>query len=120
MTEEATDGSAAQREADPRPGHGAGPFVDAVVGQLSRGFENAGAGAQQQVDALADRLARVLVACEQGDTEPVLSTLVDDPLLLSAIFQNIDLLYAHDYPHADAVSMLTLDAVHRAVEAEEG
>lgn len=120
MTAGPADGAGARRPDDPRPGHGVGPFVDAVVGQLSRGFESAGAGAQQQVDSLTDRLARVLEACEQGDTEPVLSTLVEDPLLLSAVFQNIDLLYAHDYPFADAMSMLTLDAVHRAVEAEEG
>lgn len=120
MTENTSDGAPTRGQDDPRPGHGAGPFVDAVVAQLSRGFDAAGAGAQQEVDALTDRLARVLEACEQSDPAPVLSTLVEDPLLLSAVFQNIDLLYAHDYPFADAMSMLTLDAVHRAVEAEEG
>lgn len=104
---------------DTRPGHGAGPFVDAVVSQLARGVDEAGAGAQQQVDALSDRLASLLVACEQADDDAALSTLLQDALLLSVVFQNVDLLYAHDYPHADRLSMLILDAVHRAVEAEE-
>ena len=35
------------------------------------------------------------------------------------VAREIDLLYANDYPHADVLSMLTLDAVHRAVEDEE-
>ena len=120
MMEGERNGSEATHPPDTRPGHGAGPFVEAVIGQLARGFDAAGAGAQQQVDALADRLARVLVACEQNDAEPVVATLTDDLLLLSAVFQNIDLLYTHDYPYSDAMSMLTLEAVHRAVEADEG
>jgi hypothetical protein len=119
MMEDQSAAAAERRQSDPRPGHGAGPFVDAVVAQLSRGVDEAGAGAQQQVDSLADRLASVLIACEQRDPEPALTLLVEDPVLLSAVFQNIDLLYAHEYPYADAVSLLTLDAVHRAVEAEE-
>ena len=97
---------------------GAGPFVDAVVAQLARGIDEAGAGAQQQVDDLTDRLTTLLLACEQGEVEEAIVPLVQDTVLLSAVFQNIDLLYAHDYPHADQVSMLTLDAVHRAVEQE--
>lgn len=111
--------SAAARKVDPGRDDGAAAFVDAVVAQLSRNVESAGAGAQQRVDELSDRLASILLAGEQGGTEPALGILLEDPLLLSAIFQNIDLLYARGYPHADAVSMLTLDAVHRAVEAEE-
>ena len=105
---------------DTRPGHGAGPFVDAVVAQLGRSIDEAGAGAQQQVDALSDQLASLLLACERGDDETAVSTLLQDALLLSLVFQNVDLLYVHDYPHADRVSLLILDAVHRAVEAEEG
>lgn len=104
---------------DSRPGHGASSFVEAVVSQLSRGIEEAGAGAQQQVDWLTDRLTSILLACEQGDTQPALKTMIEDPLLLSSIFQNIDLLYTHDYPYADELSMLTLDAVHRATQAED-
>ena len=103
-----------------QPGHGTGPFVQAVVGQLSRAMDSAGAGAQQRLDWLTDRLASILVACEQGDEEATVAALIEDPELLSAVFQNVDLLYANDYPHADALSVLTLDAVHRAVEAEEG
>lgn len=104
--------------ADLRPGHGAGPFVQAVVGQLSRGVQEAGAGAQQRVDELTSRLTTLLLACEQGEPEQAIPALLQDTVLLSAVFQNIDLLYEHDYPFADQVSMLTLDAVHRAVEAE--
>lgn len=105
---------------DAAPGHGARPFVDAVVGQLARSIEEAGAGAQQRVDELSDLLTTLLLACEQEEVETAASLLVQDTVLLSAVFQNIDLLYAHDYPHADEVSVVTLDAVHRAVEAAEG
>lgn len=110
------------RSTDPgegSPGHGVGPFVEAVIDQISRGVDQVGPSGQQRVDALADRLATILIAFEQGVTEPALATLVEDPLLLSSFFQNVDLLYAHAYPHADAVSMLTLEAIHLAVEAEE-
>lgn|SRR5690606_15362178 len=104
----------------PVPGPGAGPFVEAVIAQLARGIGVAGAGAQEQLEELADRLASILLAAEQNDTEPAVQLLAEDVTLLSTIFQNIDLLYAHEYPFADALSMMTLDAVHRAVEADEG
>lgn len=120
MTEPLSETSPHTPAADARPGHGAGPFVDAVLAQLARGIDEAGAGAQQQVDALSDRLTSLLLACEQRDDEAAISILLQDALLLSVAFQNIDLLYSHDYPHADRVSMLILDAVHRAVEAEQG
>lgn len=113
-------GAAASDPADPRPGQGASPFVDAVVAQLARGVAEAGAGAQQRVDELSDLLTTLLLACEQEEVETAASVLVQDTDLLSAVFQNIDLLYDHGYPHADQVSMVTLDAVHRAVEAEGG
>ncbi len=109
-----------QPRLDERPGHGAGPFVQAVVTQLSRGIEEPGAGAQQQVEWLTDRLTSILIRLEQGEPATISEELVLDPLLLASIFQNIDLLYEHGYPHADALSMLTLEAIHEAVEREAG
>ena len=111
-------GSDSSPDPEERPGHGAGPFVAAVVGQLSRSMDDAGAGAQEQLEWLSDRLANILAASEQSDHEPAIGLMMEDPVLLAAIFQNIDLLYAHDYPWADAISVMTLEAVHRAVEAE--
>lgn len=105
---------------DEPPGQGAGPFVQAVVTQLSRGIEEPGAGAQQQVEWLTERLTSILIRLEQGESATISEELVLDPLLLASIFQNIDLLYEHGYPHADALSMLTLEAIHEAVEREEG
>jgi len=101
------------------PGHGAEAFVQAVVTQLARGVEEAGAGAQQQVEWLTDRLTSILIGVEQGEPAAVAEELVADPLLLASIFQNIDLLYDHGYPHANALSMLTLEAIHEAVERED-
>lgn len=116
MTE--TPESVDQVHGDERPGHGAGPFVEAVVTQLARGIEEPGAGAQQQVEWLTDRLTSILIRLEQGEPASISKELVLDPLLLASIFQNIDLLYEHRYPHADALSMVTLEAVHEAVERE--
>ena len=36
-----------------------------------------------------------------------------DTLLLSVFFQNLDLLYAHDYPGADAVALAIMTAIER-------
>jgi hypothetical protein len=34
-----------------------------------------------------------------------------DPILLAAVFQNVDLLYRHGFPHADGVSALVMQAL---------
>ena len=39
--------------------------------------------------------------------------LARDPVLLSVFFQNIDLLYAHDHPGAEAVSLAVMTAIER-------
>lgn len=67
----------------------------------------------------ARRLAAILHAAERGAEEEAVSLLENEPLLISSIFQNADLLYQHEYPAADAVSMATLTAIHRAAEAQE-
>jgi len=74
------------------PGYGAGPFVDAVLAQLARGIGDAGLGAQERLDELADRLTSILLAAEQNDAESAVPLLSEDVTLLRTIFQNIDLL----------------------------
>lgn len=105
--------------ASPVGGGGAESFVEAVVTQLSRALDGAGPGTQQQLDGLAGQLTSFLLACERGSADSAVQVLLAEPLLLSTVFQNVDLLYAHDYPHADAVGLATVDAVHRAAEEEE-
>ena len=93
------------------------PFIEAVVLQLSRA-EQAGAAATR-TDDLARRLMAVLHAVERGAELEAVSLLESEPLLVSSVFQNADLLYRHEYPGADALSMATLTAIHRAAEARD-
>lgn len=71
------------------------------------------------MDDTARRLAAVLHAAERGAEEEAASLLEAEPLLLSSVFQNADLLYQQEYPAADAISMAVLHAIHRATEAQE-
>ena len=77
----------------------------------------------------ADIDLRALVAASSADAagrdpagaaerEARITRLLDDPALLAAIFQNIDLLYAHKAREAPGVSALVMAAVERASEDE--
>lgn len=94
------------------------PFVTAVVSQLARVMDVDDAESAQRVELLADLVTEIVMAVESGETGLAVPDLAADPLLLATFFQNIDLLYSHSYEHADALSMLTLEAIHHAVEAE--
>ena len=55
----------------------------------------------------------VLVAGRQAAPARAAARLAGDAPLLAAAFQNVDLLYAHRCPRADAVSLLVMGAVER-------
>ena len=71
------------------------PFVEAVVVQLQSTVSRT---ADSELDLESPHLAERLAM---------------DTLLLSVFFQNIDLLYAHDYPGADAVALAVMTAIER-------
>jgi hypothetical protein len=67
--------------------------------------------------AVARRVVDLLLAAERGDAAAE-HALAGDHAMLAAFFQNVDLLYQHGCPTADAVSGLILQALHHATEAE--
>lgn len=69
--------------------------------------EAAAAGAVVRLLSLSEDPSRAAEAVE---------LLASDGRLLAAVFQNADLLYLHAYPYADALSLRTLAALHRAEE----
>lgn len=102
------------------PDHRAAPFLRAVTSQLARAIDVDPEGDPQLVESLPGRVVAILLAVEEERAAAALELLSADSVLLSTFFQNIDLLYETAYSFADAVSMLTLEAIHHAVEAEEG
>ncbi len=72
---------------------------------------------------------RALIAASSADAagrdpafaperEARVARLLDDPTLLAALFQNIDLLYASKAREAPGVSALVMAAIERAADAE--
>lgn len=102
------------------PDHRAATFLRAVSSQLARAIDVDPEGDPQLVESLPGRVVAILLAVEEDRPAAALELLAADPVLLSTFFQNIDLLYETAYSFADAVGMLTLEAIHHAVEAEEG
>ena len=87
------------------------PFVDAVVTQLT-GLAGAMRDApEEERAALRARVAEVVDLAGEDDAR-LAAELPLDPPLASALFQNVDLLYLHDHPNADAVSLLLLRVLH--------
>ena len=89
------------------------PFAEAIVAQLEGRPE----------EELAEHLAGILLACGSpaGAGRGEVAALASDPELLASFFQNVDLLYGARHAHADAVSGLTMEALHEATRgAEEG
>lgn len=95
------------------------PFVAHVL-TLWRGVR------QTPADAAS---LRALIAASSADAagrdpahaaerEHRVARLLDDPALLAAIFQNIDLLFAHRAREAPGVSALVMAAIERAADAE--
>ena len=86
-------------------------FVEAVVGQLT-GLPGALRDASEpERVALRERVAEVVDLAGEDD-DRLAAELPLDPPLASSLFQNVDLLYLHDHPNADAVSLLLLRVSH--------
>ena len=86
-----------------------------LSGPLGPGTEGA---APERVATVVDRLLRD--AADRDRREELVDRLLEDPPLAAAIFQNVDLLFTHGHPGADAVGSLVMRVVERAFEAEEG
>ena len=95
------------------------PFVSHVL-ELWRGAHRAAAD---------DAALRALIAASSADAagrdpahaaerEERVSLLLADPVLLAAIFQNIDLLFAHRAREAPGVSALVMATIERAADIE--
>ena len=88
------------------------PFATAVAVQLAHPPGTTGDETAER--AAADRIARLLDAAAASDAG---EALLADPALLSAVFQNLDLLDEAASPRADAVSRLLARLVDRAEAA---
>jgi hypothetical protein len=100
-------------------GHAALPFAGAVVRQLDGVPEPGGGTRPRDPAATAGSVAALVRGCERADGPAggAPAALAADPPLLAAFFQNVDLLYRHGYPHADAVGALVMGAVELLDEA---
>ncbi len=104
---------------DAAPRDALAPFVSHVLG-LWRGPSRTAAD---------EASLRTLIAASSADAagrDPAFAAerdmrvarLLDDPMLLAAIFQNIDLLFANRAREAPGVSALVMAAIERAAQAE--
>jgi hypothetical protein len=102
-----------------RGAQGVEPFIAAVLSQL---FGSAGAYGGSPASEL-DRVVRSLShLVETPDSDAARDTvareLLRDPALASAVFQNIDLLYDHRFPGADAVGRVMMHLIQLESETE--
>lgn len=97
------------------------PFVQAVARQVANARPGTGIltgdGEERARGEAALRVRRYLEAADaivagRETAGPWAGRLAAEPVLLSSFFQNVDLLYEHASPLADAVSGLILEAVH--------
>jgi hypothetical protein len=112
---EARPDSGAGSAPEPCEDHRAARFIDAATSQVARATGSPGT---QPPDPIAERIAGMIRAVEQGDSESVRTALSADPVILAAFFQNVDLLYTDSHEHADVVSMVILEALHHATEKD--
>jgi hypothetical protein len=95
---------------------GAVPFGETVVLQLAHPL---GVAAPDDAATLERGVAdRVVALLEASVADPHFAAraaveLAGDPVVLAAFFQNLDLRDRRRWPHADAVSMLVLEAMQR-------
>lgn len=93
---------------------GAIPFAEAVLAQLI-GPAGALAGAPPAArHALEIHLADLLLASAAPADDALAARLLAEPALAAAFFQNLDLLYAHESLHADAMSALLMRTLELA------
>ena len=110
----------ADRHEDERaPPAGATAFIEAVHLQLARTLEGPDEAGEVGAEDLTRRLEAVLDAVAHGLDEDAATLLAEEPLLLSAVFQNADLLYERGYPFGERLGVVTLTAIHLATSAEE-
>ncbi len=64
-------------------------------------------------DPVVDQVARLIERIREGDAEVALAAreLANDPALLAAFYQNLDLLPADGGPTVDAIALLALAAL---------
>jgi hypothetical protein len=84
-------------------------FIEAAAAQLARATGAAADGATTAL--LRDHVATVLDA---PDIDAAARHLLGEPALLAACFQNVDLLYLHAAPEADAVAARVMRALDLA------
>jgi hypothetical protein len=91
-------------------------YIEAIVWQLTNGLGDVPPSeASRAEDAAATRVLGFVEAASGGAIafEGGVDALAKDAVLLSAFFQNLDLLPAEHDPHVDAIALLVGDAVHR-------
>jgi hypothetical protein len=109
--------SEALRETLDKAGAGTAlPFVEATVLQAAHplGTNVTAPGAAEREWRTANLTLELLldaVPAVRAPSEDAAARLRAEPRLLAAFFQNIDLLYQHGFPYADAVSGLVLRAL---------
>jgi hypothetical protein len=95
------------------------PFVEAVVTQVAYPL-----GASREPDPARERevAERVLALLHSADAAGYAGAeaLADNPRLLAALFQNVDLLYEEQHARADAVSVLIMRALEFLEDEERG
>lgn len=101
-------------------GSAALPFARAVLAQLTGTPGAAAAASPRERRQLAEGVAELLRGAERGDSpDAPARALLAEPALASALFQNVDLLYAAGWAAADAVSAVVMRAVELAASASE-
>jgi hypothetical protein len=96
------------------------PFAEAVVAQVAHPLGGPPvARPARRERAVGRRVLRLLEGSvgTAAEVERAARALAAEPPLLSAAFQNVDLLYAHRCPAADRVSLLVMGAIERLGEA---
>ena len=94
-------------------------FIEAVAWQWSNGVGDRTAADAAVLEETAVTRVLGLVEASGGGAiafEGGVDTLANDPVLLSAFFQNLDLLPAEHDPHIDAIALMVGAAVHRLSE----
>lgn len=88
------------------PAAAALPFAEAVLRQLASGAGALADAPDAEAEALADRIAVLLLEVDAPASDLQVARLAAEPALASALFQNLDLLYLHPWPGADGVGLL--------------
>lgn len=94
------------------------PFARAVFTQLARAPGAYSDSHTHDIDALALRISALLRSAASGGSS-MGDSLMAEPIMAAAFFQNVDLLYDSSFPRADAVSSAIMQALE-GLSAEAG